>query len=119
MSEQIDTATPAGRMFLSMMGAFAQYERELINERTQGGRAAKAARGGYAYGAPRFGFRAVGGELIPHQEEQEVIELMKRHRRSGKSFAAIASYLNEREIPTKTGKGQWSATQVINILRAS
>lgn len=118
VSEQIDTATPAGRMFLSMMGAFAQYERELINERTQGGRAAKAAKGGYAYGAPRYGFRAVDGELVPHLDEQNVIALMTRHRRSGKSFAAIASYLNEREIPTKTGKGLWSATQVINVLRA-
>lgn len=118
VSEQIDTATPAGRMFLSMIAAFASYERELINERTQGGRAAKAAKGGYAYGSPRYGMKSAEGVLVPNEKEQEAIALMKRHRRSGKSYSAIAGFLNDNQIPTKTGKGLWSSTQVINALKS-
>jgi len=37
LSESIDTTTPAGRMLMQMIGSFAEYEREMIRERTQSG----------------------------------------------------------------------------------
>ena len=37
ITEQIDTTTPAGRMMLQMVGAFAEFEREMIRERTKAG----------------------------------------------------------------------------------
>lgn len=45
LSEHIDTETAAGRMFLHMLGMFAEYEREMIRERTKAGLAAARARG--------------------------------------------------------------------------
>lgn len=46
LNESIDTASPMGRMFLTICAAFAQMERDLISERTKAGIAAHKARGG-------------------------------------------------------------------------
>ena len=45
LSEQIDTTTANGRLFFSVMGALAQFEADLIKERTVAGLAAARARG--------------------------------------------------------------------------
>ncbi len=37
LTEAIDTTTPAGRMMMQMVGAFAEFEREMIRERTKAG----------------------------------------------------------------------------------
>jgi site-specific DNA recombinase len=97
------------------MAAVAELERTTINQRTQGGRKAKAARGGYAYGSPVFGQTSVSGELVTDANEAEIIEIMRRHRRSGKSHNAIAQYLNEQGITTKRGN-KWTNVQVKRVL---
>ena len=51
LSEQIETVTPAGRLFFHMVGAFAQFERDVIRERTQAGLNA-AVRSGVKLGRP-------------------------------------------------------------------
>lgn len=45
LTEQIDTTTPGGRLILHMFGALAQFERDLIRERTRAGLKAAEARG--------------------------------------------------------------------------
>ena len=45
LSESIDTTTANGRLFFSIMGALAEFERDLIRERTQAGLASARARG--------------------------------------------------------------------------
>lgn len=45
LTEKIDTATPGGKLIFHMMGALAEFERDLIRERTQAGLAAARARG--------------------------------------------------------------------------
>ena len=37
LTEAIDTTTPAGRMLMQMVGAFAEFERAMIRERTRAG----------------------------------------------------------------------------------
>jgi len=37
LTEAIDTTTPAGRMMMQMVGAFAEYERAMLRERTKVG----------------------------------------------------------------------------------
>ena len=52
LTEQIDTSSSAGRMVFHVMGALAQFERDLIRERTKAGlEAAKAS--GQQLGRPR------------------------------------------------------------------
>ena len=45
LQEQIDTTTPAGRALFQMCGVMAEFERNLISERTRAGLAAARARG--------------------------------------------------------------------------
>ena len=45
LTESIDTTTADGRLFFSFMGALAEFERDLIRERTHAGLAAARARG--------------------------------------------------------------------------
>src|SRR5882762_11181785 len=45
LTEQIDTTTPGGKLIFHLMGALAEFERELIRERTNAGLAAARARG--------------------------------------------------------------------------
>jgi DNA invertase Pin-like site-specific DNA recombinase len=45
LTESIDTTTANGKLFFSIMGALAEFERDLIRERTMAGLAAARARG--------------------------------------------------------------------------
>jgi site-specific DNA recombinase len=114
----IDTATPIGKLMLIVMAAMASLERDLIIERTQGGRKAKARRGGYAYGAPGYGYRGknLNKELKSVIEEQKIIKQVKLLRMEGFSLRAIAKLLNDNDTPTKQGK-KWQAQTIKNVLR--
>jgi DNA invertase Pin-like site-specific DNA recombinase len=52
LTDNIDTTTASGRMFFHMMGALAQFERDLIRERTNAGLKAARERGNVG-GRPR------------------------------------------------------------------
>src|SRR5919199_4696058 len=45
LTENIDTTTPGGKLVFHVFGALAEFERDLIRERTQAGLAAARARG--------------------------------------------------------------------------
>jgi len=45
LTEQIDTTTPGGKLIFHLMGALAEFERDLIRERTNAGLAAAGASG--------------------------------------------------------------------------
>lgn len=45
LTEQIDTTTPGGKLIFHIFGALAEFERDVIRERTQAGLAAARARG--------------------------------------------------------------------------
>jgi DNA invertase Pin-like site-specific DNA recombinase len=52
LQESIDTTTPGGKLIFHLFGALAQFERDLIRERTNAGLAAARARGRHG-GRPR------------------------------------------------------------------
>jgi len=69
VSQGIDTTTPGGRLFFHMLAAIAEFEHDLIVERTHDGLAAARARG--RKGGPRFKMTlaapigtALGGPLV-------------------------------------------------------
>lgn len=85
-------------------------------ERLEQGRQAKASNGGYAgYGSPAFGQRSIDGELVDDPEECLVIELIRRHHKSGKSLQKIADWLNEQGYTTKRGL-PWQRISVKRVL---
>lgn len=63
LTESIDTATPAGRMMLQMFGAFSEFERNIIRERSIAGQTAARERGNLP-GRPRALTQAQESELV-------------------------------------------------------
>jgi DNA invertase Pin-like site-specific DNA recombinase len=115
---QDDPDDPMRTAMRQMAGVFAQLERAMAIKRMRNGRAEKHASGGYAYGGPPYGWRAVEHELVPDEAEQAVRARMRALRDSGASFRAIADALNAEGIPAR--RGQWHPQTVARTLeRAS
>ena len=88
----------------------------LIWKRLENGRKAKASQGGYAgYGSPAFGKKSVNGELVDNPQEQQIIDLIRRHHKCGKSLQQIANWLNQNGYTTKRGQ-QWKRISVKRVL---
>jgi site-specific DNA recombinase len=49
-------------------------------------------------------------------DELETIEIIRRHRKSGKSYQSIAKYLNEHGIKSKRG-GKWHPETVSAVCK--
>lgn len=64
LHEAIDTTTPSGQLFFHIFGALAEFERELIRERTKAGLTAARARG-------RLGGRP---KKLSNQQREQMLE---------------------------------------------
>src|SRR6202142_964755 len=53
LTEAIDTTTPAGRMMMQMVGAFAEFERAMLRERTKAGLDSARREGRIGGGRPK------------------------------------------------------------------
>jgi len=80
ITEGIDSSTPAGRMMIGVLGSLAEYERELIKERTALKRATSRANG-TKFGRPR------------KVSDVDHIATARRMRRDGHTAKDIAKYL--------------------------
>lgn len=101
LTEAIETETPQGRMFLQLLGVFAEFERELIRERCLAGQIAARARG-----------QTWGRERIFTRDEAEKITRLWRsgwvqqHTLSdmfGVSVSTVRDYIHWVE-----GRGRWA-----------
>jgi DNA invertase Pin-like site-specific DNA recombinase len=94
---------PSRKLIRQVLGAVAEYERSMIRLRMSAGRARKAERlrpesptgHAYAYGAPPYGWRADGRELVPVPEEQLVLARIAELRESGTSLRGVAACLKD------------------------
>ncbi|NER82405.1 MAG: recombinase [Leptolyngbya sp. SIO1D8] len=87
-----------------------------VKARLERGRKAKARSGGYVgYGSPAFGQKSVNGELVDDPAECEIIELIRRHHKAGKSLQKIADWLNQHGYTTKRGQA-WQRISVKRVL---
>ena len=116
VTEQFDTSTASGRLFLQMLGSFSEFERNVITERTTEGRRRKAEDGGHACGEVPLGYRKNGdGELEPDPETAPIVQRIFQLRDEGESLRSIANRLNNDDVDTKSG-GQWHASTVKYVL---
>lgn len=109
-----DPQDPTGTLVRQILGAVAQYERAMIRLRMDAGKARKRQEGGYAAGAPPYGWQPVGHDLVPQLDEQREIERMRRWRREGASLRTIADRLNEEAVPAR--RGRWHPQTVARAL---
>lgn len=123
LSESVDTASAAGRMMLTMLGALASWERETIGERTAEAlrhlkaQNVKMGRDGYGW---TYG-EAVDDEgrrvVEPVESERAAIERAKELRAAGRSLRQIAEALTVEGHETKRG-GRWHAKTVRSLIAA-
>ncbi|MBA7534900.1 hypothetical protein ES705_27150 [subsurface metagenome] len=118
ITEKIDTTTAQGNFFLTIVGAMAQMERDLISERTKAVLQYKIDKGEYV-GSPSLGYEASTGEskfLNINEREKDTVKrifYLKRYRKM--SLGKIAKELNENDVETKRG-GKWYSGTIKLIL---
>lgn len=100
----VDTTTPSGQLVAHVMGAFSQYERQLIGARTAAALAQKKAQGA------RLG--------PPRQVTPEVVDRIVAERTAGASLRAIAAGLTADGVPTARGGAVWQASTVVGVLKS-
>lgn len=116
LSEKIDTSSAAGKMLFRLLAVLAEFERDLVSERTKAALSHKKRKGERTGEVP-FGFRvaADGVRLERDENETRIIELIQSLRDQGLSYAAIAAELDAAGMAPKKAK-RWNAMTVRNIV---
>src|SRR5262245_18678944 len=78
VTEHINTTTPHGRMMVNVLLSFAQYERELIGERTRDKLRAARRLGRWTGGMPPLGYDVVheGGRIVVNKDESSTVQMI-------------------------------------------
>lgn len=118
LSEKIDTTTAAGKMVFRMLAVMAEFERDLVSERTASAMSYKRSQG-ERVGTVPYGFdlAADGINLLENTQEQAALKIIDELHGAGMSLRKIASELNGRSITTKGGNKAWSHTTVQRIVK--
>lgn len=117
-TEVFETTTAIGRMFITIVAAMAQWERENLGERVRMGMAEKLRQGKYVHNKSPYGYDLdlVSGTLTIKEEEAKVVRLIVDKYLNGYGANKICKYLNERQIRTKAGN-VWSDNPLIQLLK--
>lgn len=147
LRESLDTTTPMGRCQLTFMAAMGQFQREQTSQRTSDAirrldekhrrftpgpmRDGLTTKGLPFKGAKPFGMIGPGLSCIPYgwrqstygdllekvPAEQDVIELVCGLHATGMKPAAIARFLNHKQIQPRVKDSVWQAIQIERIIK--
>lgn len=110
-----DPSDPMRTALRQMVAVFGQLERAMITARMRDGRAQKALSGGYAYGAPPYGYASREGDLVRVDTEVRTIKRARDLAREGLSLRQIAERLDaEDHLPRRALK--WHPQTVARML---
>lgn len=101
-TEVYDTSNAMGRLFVTLVGAMAEWERTTIQERTLMGRRAAASKG-LAKTTPIFCYDREGDKFVPN-EYAKVLRFAVDEVKKGTSIREITRRLNDSKIPSPQGK---------------
>ncbi|HEY5224950.1 MAG TPA: recombinase family protein [Microbacteriaceae bacterium] len=104
LSPGVDTSDPAGQFTSNVLASAAQYERQLIGQRTREALAQKRLEG-VTLGRP---------QMLSDRVVSQVLHL----RAAGLSMAGIAAHLTELRVPTAKGRPVWSTSTIQAVLKS-
>ena len=117
VQDNFDTTTASGRLILNFLGCIAQWEREIIAERTKDVLAYKKENL-KTYGPTPYGFKRENDKLLPCKRELSIVKLIYDLRKKGTTFKDIVDHLENKGIPTKN-KRKWSKSTIYKMLKNS
>ena len=108
VTQQFNTTTSLGRLTLNILLSFAQFEREIIGERTRDKMSAARRKGKWVGGTPMLGYdiAPAGGRLIVNEKEshrvREIFKLFLQHR----SLPEVVTDMARRRWKSKSWKSK-------------
>ena len=113
LQENIDTKSAMGNLFITLLSAIAEFEREQIKERMQLGVKGRAKSGKTtSWATPPFGYKydVATQKMTVDQYQAEIVRDMFNKIISGWSIMGIATHMS------KNYSGKWTHTKVKRIL---
>lgn len=116
--QTLDTSSPMGKFFLTVMAGAATLERDITGQRIKDVKRHEKAKGSYLGGHAPYGYHhGEDGGLEPDADEQAIIDEARELRAAGLSLRRIGERLTERGLLPRKG-GQWHAETVKALLAA-
>lgn len=117
VTEQLDTTTPAGQFNFRNIANAAEFEREMIKQRTKMGHAARATEGKWPNGTPPLGYEIkTDGRLRINEDEAELVREVFHLYIEEQSMSTVADLLNEKDDPSKRQRN-WTAATISSLLQ--
>jgi len=93
MQDKIETASATGKLMFHMISAFAEFERNMIGDRTKFGMERKAKEGGFITKAPK-GYKLLDKMLVPDETSEEIKKLFQEFLNTNISLTQLAKKFN-------------------------
>lgn len=103
-TQNIDTTTPSGKMQRTIMLAFAEFERDMIAERTREKLYSQAQKGYWGGGNVLLGYQVINKRLEIIEEEADLVRRIFRYYQELPSTYKVAQKLNGEGFKTKVRK---------------
>ncbi|MCU0663717.1 MAG: recombinase family protein [Myxococcota bacterium] len=125
VTQNFSTADAMGRLTLNMLMSFAEFEREMISERTRDKIAASRRKGKWTGGPAPLGYDVVDRKLVVNDTEAALVRRIYDLYLDTRSAMAVAKTLNAQHQTTKhrigksgasRGAREWDKNSVLQIL---
>lgn len=93
LQDKIETTSASGKLMFHIISAFAEFERNIIGDRTKFGMEKKAKGGGFITKAPK-GYKIVDKSLVPNESADEVRQIFKEFLETDLSLTQLAKKYN-------------------------
>jgi site-specific DNA recombinase len=101
VTQQFNTSASMGRLVLNVLLSFAQFEREMISERTRDKIAAARRKGKWVGGMPLLGYNVIDTKLVVDEEEAERVRQIFNLYLEREGLLTVVRTLEDRNWRTK------------------